>query len=51
MYISLLEGFVKAVVDLDESKALELTRKRLEVGEDPLKILDDLTRAANIIGK
>jgi methylmalonyl-CoA mutase cobalamin-binding domain/chain len=49
--MSLSEEFVKAIVDLDESKALELTRKRLEVGEDPLKILDDLTRAANIIGE
>jgi hypothetical protein len=51
MYISLLEGFVKAVVDLDESKALELTRKRLEVGEDPLRVLDDLTKVANIVGE
>ena len=49
--MSLSEEFVKAIVDLDESKALELTRKRLEVGEDPLKILDDLTRAANIVGE
>jgi len=49
--MSLSEEFVKAIVDLDESKVLELTRKRLEVGEDPLKILDDLTRAANIVGE
>jgi methylmalonyl-CoA mutase cobalamin-binding domain/chain len=49
--MSLSEEFVKAVVDLNESKALELTRKRLEVGEDPLKILDDLTKAANVIGE
>jgi methylmalonyl-CoA mutase cobalamin-binding domain/chain len=49
--MSLSEEFVKAIVDLDESKALELTRKRLGAGEDPLKILDDLTRAANVIGE
>jgi methylmalonyl-CoA mutase cobalamin-binding domain/chain len=49
--MSLSEEFVKAVVDLNESKALDLTRKRLEVGEDPLKILDDLTKAANVIGE
>jgi methylmalonyl-CoA mutase cobalamin-binding domain/chain len=49
--MSLSEEFVKAIVDLDESKALELTRKRLEVGEDHLKVLDDLTKAANIIGE
>jgi methanogenic corrinoid protein MtbC1 len=35
--MSLSEEFVKAIVDLDESKALELTRKRLEVGEDHLR--------------
>jgi methanogenic corrinoid protein MtbC1 len=49
--MSLSEEFVKAIVDLDEKRALELTRKRLEAGEDPLKILDDLTKAANIIGE
>uniref|UniRef100_A0A7C5XLK5 Cobalamin-binding protein n=1 Tax=Ignisphaera aggregans TaxID=334771 RepID=A0A7C5XLK5_9CREN len=49
--MSLSEEFVGAVVDLDEVKAVELTKKRLESGEDPLKILDDLTKAANVIGE
>jgi methylmalonyl-CoA mutase cobalamin-binding domain/chain len=49
--MSLSEEFVNAVVSLDEKKAIDLTRKRLEVGEDPLKILDDLTKAANVIGE
>jgi methanogenic corrinoid protein MtbC1 len=40
--------FAEAVVNLDEKKALGLARKRFEVGEDHLKVLDDLT---NIIGK
>jgi methylmalonyl-CoA mutase cobalamin-binding domain/chain len=49
--MTLSEEFVNAIVDLDEVKAIELTRMRLGAGEDPLKILDDLTRAANIIGE
>jgi len=49
--MSLSEEFVSAIVNLDEAKAINLTRKRLEVGEDPLKILDDLTKAANVIGE
>jgi len=49
--MSLSEEFINAIVDLDEQKALELTRKRLESSEDPLKILDDLKRAAKIIGE
>jgi methylmalonyl-CoA mutase cobalamin-binding domain/chain len=49
--MSLSEEFVSAIVNLDEKKAIDLTRKRLEVGEDPLKILDDLTKAANVIGE
>ncbi len=49
--MSLSEEFVKVVVDLDEYKAVELTKRRLEGGEDPLKILDDLTKAANVIGE
>jgi methylmalonyl-CoA mutase cobalamin-binding domain/chain len=48
---SLSEEFVNAIVDLDEKKAIELTRKRLESGEDPLKILDDLAKAANVVGE
>jgi methylmalonyl-CoA mutase cobalamin-binding domain/chain len=49
--MSLSEEFVNAVVSLDEAKAIDSTRKRLESGEDPLKILDDLTKAANVIGE
>lgn len=44
------EEFVKAIIDLDESKVLDLTRKRLEV-EDPINILNDLRKVAEIIGE
>jgi methylmalonyl-CoA mutase cobalamin-binding domain/chain len=49
--MSLSQEFVNAVVSLDEVKAIELARERLGSGEDPLRILDDLTRAANVIGE
>jgi len=49
--MSLSEEFINAIISLDEKKALELTRRRLEVAEDPLRILDDLTRAAEKIGE
>jgi len=37
--MSLREEFINAIVNLEESKAIELTKRRLEAGEDPLKIL------------
>jgi methylmalonyl-CoA mutase cobalamin-binding domain/chain len=49
--MSLSEEFINAIISLDEKRALELTRRRLEVAEDPLRILDDLTRAAEKIGE
>jgi methylmalonyl-CoA mutase cobalamin-binding domain/chain len=48
--MSLSEEFVKAIADLDENKALEIAKRRLESGEDPLRILEDLTKAAKIVG-
>lgn len=47
----LSQAFIDAVVNLEESKALELTRIRLERGEDPLKILNDLRVAAEKVGE
>ncbi len=48
--MSLSEEFIKAIVDLDEAKAVELARKRLET-EDPVNVLDDLRKAAEVIGE
>jgi len=50
-FMSLRKKFIEAVLELDEQKALEITKKRLEAGEDPLKILDDLMTVAEEIGK
>jgi len=49
--MSLSEEMIKAIVELNEPKAIEIAKKRLEAGEDPLKILDDLKRAAEVIGE
>jgi len=49
--MSLREEFINSIVNLEESKAIELTKKRLEAGEDPVKILDDLRIAADRIGE
>ncbi|MEM1772822.1 MAG: corrinoid protein [Desulfurococcaceae archaeon] len=44
------EELIKAILDLNEDKALEITRERLEK-EDPSNILNDLRKAAEIIGE
>ncbi len=49
--MSVSEEFIKSILELDERKALEIARRRLEAGEDPLKILGDLTIAADKIGE
>ncbi len=45
------EEFVQALADLDEAKTIELTKKRVESGEDPFAILEDVRKATDIIGK
>jgi methanogenic corrinoid protein MtbC1 len=49
--MSASEELVSAIVNLDERRAVETTKRRLEAGEDPLRILEDLTKAANVIGE
>ncbi|MEM1639014.1 MAG: cobalamin-dependent protein [Desulfurococcaceae archaeon] len=44
------EELIKAILDLNEDKALEITRERLEK-EDSSNILNDLRKAAEIIGE
>lgn len=36
------DEFVNSILDLDKTKAIELTKVRLNASEDPLKILEDL---------
>jgi 5-methyltetrahydrofolate--homocysteine methyltransferase len=48
---SKMEDLVKAVAEMMEDEALDLTRKLLEQGESPAKILDAYKEALVIIGK
>jgi methanogenic corrinoid protein MtbC1 len=45
------EELVYLMSDLKEKESLELVRDKLEVGEDPLVILDEARRAMEIVGK
>jgi len=49
--VSSSEEFVNAILELEEEKALKIARERLEAGEDPLKILDDLRVVAEKVGE
>jgi len=42
---------VQALADLKEEEALTIVKERLNVGEDPLGILDDSKKAMEIVGK
>lgn len=46
-----LERLLKAILDLDEGKALEITDNLLASGVDPLRVLDCVKKAADEIGK
>jgi methanogenic corrinoid protein MtbC1 len=42
---------VNAIADLQETAALENVKKRLQAGEEPLTILNDVREATDIVGK
>ncbi|MCS7115666.1 MAG: cobalamin-dependent protein [Nitrososphaerota archaeon] len=44
------EKLVSVLADLKEDEALKIVEERLHSGEDPLKILDDVRRAMEIVG-
>jgi methanogenic corrinoid protein MtbC1 len=45
------EDFVNALADLKEEKVLEMVQSRLDVGDDPQSILNDSSRAMEIVGQ
>ena len=45
------EDLVQALADLQEAEALNITRTRLDAGEDPIQILDDARNALAIVGE
>lgn len=42
---------MRSIIDLDEKKAIELARARLDAGEDPLIILENLKVASEKVGE
>jgi corrinoid protein of di/trimethylamine methyltransferase len=45
------EEIVNAVLSFDGDKVTETTKKALKQGQDPTKIVDELTKALRIVGK
>jgi corrinoid protein of di/trimethylamine methyltransferase len=45
------EEIVNAVLSFDGDKVTEATKKGLKQGQDPVKIVDELTKALRIVGK
>ncbi len=45
------DDLAKALADLKEKEVLEIAQKRLDSGEDPLKILGDAREAVAVVGK
>jgi len=45
------EEITNAVLSFDGDKVTEVTRKALKQGQDPVKVLDELTKALRIVGK
>ncbi len=49
--LSMENNLLKAIVELDEERALEIARKELENSKSPFKMLEVLRKAADIIGE
>ncbi|MDE4908156.1 corrinoid protein [Methanogenium marinum] len=45
------ENFINALVDLDETKCIELLKQRVAAGEDPGIVLEDVRKATDIVGE
>jgi trimethylamine corrinoid protein len=45
------EDLVKALADLEEKKALQIVKERLDAGGDPAGILQDCRKAMEVVGK
>ena len=45
------ENLVELIISLNEKEAVELVKKRVEAGEDPLKILDEVRTAMARVGE
>jgi methanogenic corrinoid protein MtbC1 len=48
---NMAEDLISALTDLKEEQVLAIAQKRLDSGEDPLKILGDARKAVTIVGQ
>ena len=44
------QEFIHALADLEEDRAIDMAEQRLEGGEDPMDVLDDLKEGMSIVG-
>ena len=44
------EEFVQALAELEENRAIEMAEERLDAGEDPMDVLDDLKEGMGVVG-
>ena len=44
------QEFIDALADLEEDRAIEMAEERLDAGEDPMAVLDDLKEGMGIVG-
>lgn len=44
------ESFIKALIELNEPEVMDILEKRLNAGEEPLEILNDVKRAMDEVG-
>ncbi|MFW6384261.1 MAG: B12-binding domain-containing protein, partial [Halodesulfurarchaeum sp.] len=44
------QEFIDALADLEEDRAIEMAQERLDAGEDPMAVLDDLKEGMGIVG-
>jgi methanogenic corrinoid protein MtbC1 len=49
--MGLIDELVDAIISLDEKRSIDIARKLLEMGEDPLRILNAMTKASIVIGE
>lgn len=49
--IILSKNLKDLIIDLNEDESVALVKKKIEEGEDPLKILDEVREAMDIVGK
>ncbi|MBS3760899.1 MAG: cobalamin-dependent protein, partial [Halodesulfurarchaeum sp.] len=44
------QEFVNTLADLEEDQAIEMAEERLDAGEDPMAVLDDLKEGMGVVG-